>query len=88
MEECGGQPVDDGDEPEQAPSSLPPDHFARNQENAVGNHEFYMWLRSGGFTMVEGMIYLAARDILSTMIALQEAVVAAQHETPEAPEQD
>lgn len=72
--------MDDGDGP--------PDPFARNQESAVGTHEFYLWLRSGGFTLVEGMVYFAARDILSTMIAVQEAVIATRHETPEAPEQD
>jgi hypothetical protein len=78
---------DDG-EPEEAPSSLPPDPFARNQESAVGLHEGYMWLRSGGFSMVEALIYLAASSTIGTMIAVQEAVLAAQHETPEAPEQD
>lgn len=81
--------MDDDEEQEDAPSSsLPPDPFARNQESAVGNHEFYMWLRSGGFTMAEGMIYLAARDVLNVMIAVQEAVLAARHEQQETPDPD
>ena len=77
--------MDDDEEPGEAPSSLPPDPFARNQGDAVGLHEGYMWLRSGGFTLIEGMVYFAARDILSTMIAVQEAVIASRHETPETP---
>lgn len=47
-----------------------------------------MWLRSGGFSMIESLVYLATSGAVNTMIAVQEAVVAAQHETPEAPEQD
>ena len=80
--------MDDDGEPGEAPSSLPPDPFARNQGDAVGLHEGYMWLRSGGFSMVEALLYLAGASALNTMIAVQEAAVAAQHETPEAPEQD
>lgn len=77
--------MDDGGEPEEAPSTLPPDPFARNQGDAVGVHEGYMWLRSGGFSMAEALIYLAASSAIGTMIAVQEAAVAAQHETPETP---
>ncbi len=77
--------MDNGDEPEGPPSSLPPDPFARNQSDAVSLHEGYMWLRSGGFSMVEAILYMVGTSTLNTMIAVQEAVVAAQHETPEAP---
>jgi hypothetical protein len=80
------EPDDDG--PGEPPSSLPPDPFARNQESAVGLHEYCMWLRSGGFSMTDVMFYLAARDVLTVMIAVQEAAIAARHEQPETPEQD
>lgn len=76
---------DEEAEPQDPSSSLPPDPFARNQESAVGLHEGYMWLRSGGFSMAEALIYLAASSAIGTMIAVQEAAVAAQHETPETP---
>ena len=62
--------------------------FARGQASSVELHEAYLWLRSGRFSMVEALLYLAATGAVNTMIGAQEAVIAAAQETPEPPEQD
>jgi hypothetical protein len=74
------------EEPAEEPSpSLPPDPFATLQASAVQLHEGYLYLRSGGYSMVEALIYQAASGVLNVMIAAQEAVIAVR---PEPPEQD
>ena len=82
------EPDEEPDAPEGAPSPMPPDPFARGQASAVQLHEAYMWLRSGRFSMVEALVYLASSMAVNTMIGAQEAAVAAAQENPEPPEQD
>ncbi len=72
-------------EPQDQPSPMPPDPFALGQASFVHFNEAYRRLRSGGFSMIEALVFLAASDALNTMIAAQEAAVILAREMPEQP---
>ena len=76
-------PQDDPEEPAQAPdgrasTSMPPDPFNAQQAGATALHIMYTALRSGGFTLGEACLIIAAN------IAVNATMGSRQQDGPQA----